>query len=99
MHRLSPSKATSQRQCTNSCPDVETQRKIQRSLGLVLENAVAALKAGAPATEVVIHAVTALEDCPLFNAGKGAALTIEGDHELEAGLVEAVQARMVRRLV
>jgi beta-aspartyl-peptidase (threonine type) len=68
--------------CSNSCPDVETQREIQRNLVLVLDNAVAALKAGATAREVVIHAVAALEDCPLFNAGKGAALTIEGDHEV-----------------
>ena len=98
MHRSSPSKAMSQRRqswsviihggCTNSCPDVETQREIQRSLGPVLEKAASALKAGTPAKEVVISAVTALEDCPLFNAGKGAALTIEGDHEVEAGLVD-----------
>ena len=26
--------------------------------------------------------MAALEDCSLFNAGKGAALTIEGDHEV-----------------
>jgi hypothetical protein len=68
--------------CSNSCPDVETQREIQRNLVPVLDTAVAALKAGATAREVVIHAVAALEDCPLFNAGKGAALTIEGDHEV-----------------
>ncbi|KAF2020256.1 N-terminal nucleophile aminohydrolase [Aaosphaeria arxii CBS 175.79] len=74
--------------CSNNCPDVETQHKIQRNLEAVLETAVSGLKAGVTAREVVVHAVTALEDCPLFNAGKGAALTIEGDHELEAGLVD-----------
>ncbi|KAL8963790.1 MAG: hypothetical protein Q9183_004955, partial [Haloplaca sp. 2 TL-2023] len=74
--------------CSNSCSDVETQREIQRNLVIVRDTAVAALKAGATAKEVVINAVAALEDCPLFNAGKGAALTVEGDHELEAGLVD-----------
>lgn len=67
--------------CNNNCPVVETQREIQRNLVLVLDTAVAALK-GDTAREVVIHAVAALEDCPLFNAGKGAALTIEDDHEV-----------------
>lgn len=48
----------------------------------VLQTAVPGLKAGVTAREVVVHAVAALEDYPLFNAGKGAALTIEGDHEV-----------------
>ena len=68
--------------CSNSCPDDETQREIRRNLVTVLTAAVARLEAGVTAREVVVHAVAALEDYPLFNAGKGAALTIEGDHEV-----------------
>ncbi|KAL8995646.1 MAG: hypothetical protein Q9169_004655 [Polycauliona sp. 2 TL-2023] len=74
--------------CSNSCLDVETQQAIRRDLVLVRDTAVASLKAGATAKDVVLHAVAALEDCPPFNAGKGAALTIEGDYELEAGLID-----------
>jgi beta-aspartyl-peptidase (threonine type) len=67
--------------CSNTCPEDKTQREIRRNLAAVRDTAVAALKAGVTAREVVAHAVAALEDCPLFNAGKGAALTIEGDYE------------------
>lgn len=49
---------------------------------LVLDTAVAALQAGVTAREVVVRIVAALGDCPLFNAGKGVALTIDGDHEV-----------------
>lgn len=68
--------------CSNSSPDFKTQQEIQQNLISILNTTVTTLKAGATAREAVIHAVAALEDCPLFNAGKGAALTIEGDHEV-----------------
>lgn len=57
-------------------------RLIQQNLKTVVDTAATALEAGATAREVVIHAVTALEDFPLFNAGKGSALTAEGDYEV-----------------
>jgi len=36
----------------------------------------------------VAQVVTELEDCPLFNAGKGATLIIDGEHEELNGLIE-----------
>jgi len=34
------------------------------------------------AKDVVVQVVSELEDCPLFNAGKGSALTADGVHEV-----------------
>ncbi|MCV2885361.1 isoaspartyl peptidase/L-asparaginase [Aestuariibacter sp. AA17] len=56
-----------------------------------LENAVkaghAALKKGHSSVDAVVAAITLLEDSPLFNAGKGAVLTFEGAHELDASIM------------
>ena len=44
--------------------------------------------AGRPGPEVVEAAVRVLEDSPLFNAGRGAALTADGRAELDAAMME-----------
>ncbi|MDQ2769728.1 MAG: isoaspartyl peptidase/L-asparaginase [Bacteroidota bacterium] len=46
------------------------------------------LRSGAPALAAVEAAVISLEDCPLFNAGRGAVFTHEGHHEMDAALME-----------
>ncbi|WP_184999529.1 MULTISPECIES: isoaspartyl peptidase/L-asparaginase family protein [unclassified Enterobacter] len=46
------------------------------------------LTAGASALDVVTEAVTMLEDCPLFNAGRGAVFTHQGTHELDASIMD-----------
>lgn len=45
------------------------------------------LASGATALDAVEATVRALEDCPLFNAGRGAVFTHEGIHELDASLM------------
>ncbi|WP_130864597.1 isoaspartyl peptidase/L-asparaginase family protein [Acidipropionibacterium timonense] len=45
------------------------------------------LDAGAPALDVVIAAVRALEDDPLLNAGRGAVLTAAGTVEMDAAVM------------
>ncbi len=40
------------------------------------------------ATDAVVASVASLEDCPLFNAGKGAVFTKNGLHEMDACLME-----------
>ncbi|WPP50945.1 isoaspartyl peptidase/L-asparaginase family protein [Catalinimonas niigatensis] len=40
------------------------------------------------ALDAVEIAVTMLEDCPLFNAGKGSVFTAEGKHEMDASIME-----------
>ena len=51
------------------------------------------LLAGTSALEAVTHAVARLEDCELFNAGRGAVLTSSGDVELDASLMDGHDGR------
>ena len=46
------------------------------------------LGAGAGALDAVEAAVRSLEDCPLFNAGRGAVFTHDGHHEMDAALMD-----------
>ncbi|MDB6167223.1 MAG: beta-aspartyl-peptidase [Verrucomicrobia bacterium] len=46
------------------------------------------LAAGRASVEVVEAAVCVLEDCPLFNAGRGSAFTREGHVEMEASIMD-----------
>lgn len=46
------------------------------------------LEKGASALDAVTAAVVALEDCDLFNAGKGAVFTHAGTHELDAAVMD-----------
>ncbi len=43
---------------------------------------------GGSALDAVTEAVCLLEDCPLFNAGRGAVFTAEGTHELDASIMD-----------
>ncbi len=45
------------------------------------------LRNGIAAIDVAVICVAMLEDCPLFNAGKGAVFTAEGRHELDASVM------------
>lgn len=46
------------------------------------------LEKGLTAVDAVESAVSLLEDCPLFNAGKGSVFTSEGTHEMDASIME-----------
>ncbi|WP_137895829.1 isoaspartyl peptidase/L-asparaginase [Ramlibacter sp. 2FC] len=46
------------------------------------------LAGGGSALDAVCLAVEMLEDCPLFNAGRGAVFTREGTHELDAAVMD-----------
>ncbi len=46
------------------------------------------LRAGGAALDAVESAVRSLEDCPLFNAGRGAVFTHDGHHELDAAIMD-----------
>jgi len=45
------------------------------------------LRGGGAALDAVEAAVRSLEDCPLFNAGRGAVFTHDGHHEMDAALM------------
>lgn len=57
-----------------------------------LEEALAAgekvLSAGGSALDAVIAAIQLMEECPLFNAGKGAVFNAEGKNELDASIMD-----------
>ncbi len=46
------------------------------------------LTKGHSATESVAEAVTVLEDCDLFNAGKGSVFSAKGKHEMDAAIMD-----------
>jgi L-asparaginase / beta-aspartyl-peptidase len=62
----------------------ERQAQYEAALEGVLRSAQAMLAEGAHALDVVTEAVRQLEECPLFNAGRGAVYTADGRHELDA---------------
>ena len=64
------------------------EEEYQSALTAILEAGSALLAAGAPALEAVTEAVRLLEECPLFNAGKGAVYTEAGGHELDASVMD-----------
>ncbi len=47
-----------------------------------------ALKNGKTSTQVVMLTVESLENCPLFNAGKGAVFNHLGEHEMDAAIMD-----------
>lgn len=48
------------------------------------------LEAGGNAVDAVAAAIMSLEDCPLFNAGKGAVFNAEGKHEMDASIMSGI---------
>ncbi len=46
------------------------------------------LSTGSQAADAVVAVIAYLEDCPLFNAGKGAVFTSEGKNELDASIMD-----------
>ena len=56
-----------------------------------LQLGAAVLAAGGSALDAVQAAVIALEDCPLFNAGRGAVFTADATHEMDAAVMEGTR--------
>lgn len=68
--------------------DSAQARPYHAALGEILRGAQRVLASGGSALDAVTEAVRLLEDCPLFNAGKGAVFTHEGTHELDAAIMD-----------
>ncbi|AOJ07378.1 isoaspartyl peptidase/L-asparaginase family protein [Burkholderia mayonis] len=66
--------------------DAEAQYRAE--LNAILAAAQAVLADGGSALDAVSVAVRMLEDCPLFNAGRGAVYTADGTHELDAAIMD-----------
>ncbi|MDR2502946.1 MAG: isoaspartyl peptidase/L-asparaginase [Deltaproteobacteria bacterium] len=59
-----------------------------QALRSVLLAGYSALLRGESALESAVRAVSAFEDCPLFNAGRGSVYTRQGTHEMDASLMD-----------
>lgn len=64
------------------------EKAVRAALTQALQNGYAQLKAGKPAMDAVTAAITALENDPNFNAGKGAVFTHDGKNELDAAVMD-----------
>ncbi|WP_437615566.1 isoaspartyl peptidase/L-asparaginase [Erwinia sp. V71] len=67
---------------------VEKEQEYRRALAEIVASGQAILAAGGSALDAVTEAVRLLEECPLFNAGKGSVFTHQGTHELDASVMD-----------
>ncbi|KAI0700914.1 asparaginase [Cytidiella melzeri] len=68
-----------------STPEQRAQYKAALSSALKLGHAV--LQDGGEAMDAAVAAVASMEDCPLFNSGKGAVFNVAGKNELETSIM------------
>jgi len=66
----------------------EREAACHAALARVMARGEAVLEADGSALDAVTEAVCALEDEPLFNAGRGAVFTREGTHEMDAAVMD-----------
>ncbi len=71
----------------------EKEAAYHAALARALEAGQTVLQDGGPALDAAIAAVAALEDEPLFNAGRGAVFTADGRHEMDAAVMEGTTRR------
>lgn len=66
----------------------EKQAEYELNLNNALLEGEKVLASGGDATDAVIAAVRYLEECPLFNAGRGAVFNADGRNELDASIMD-----------
>lgn len=66
----------------------EEEAAYRQGLNEALEAGFAVLHGGGSSLEAVTVAVQGLEDCPLFNAGRGSVFTRAGTHEMDASVMD-----------
>ncbi|MEE4196010.1 MAG: isoaspartyl peptidase/L-asparaginase [Bacteroidales bacterium] len=66
----------------------ERQQEYKEKLGEALAIGEKILAEGGTSIEAIEKAINYLEDCPLFNAGKGAVFTHEGTNEMDASIMD-----------
>jgi len=76
-----------------NAPAEERAAEFHAALRSALEAGQRVLAAGGPSLDAVEAAVVWLEDCPLFNAGRGSAFTREGRVEMEASIMDGATRR------
>ncbi len=71
----------------------ELQAQYEGGLKAALEAGSSILESGGSSLDAVEAAVKSMEDCPLFNAGKGAVFNHEGTHEMDSAIMEGKELR------
>ena len=66
----------------------ELEARYRNALTRAVRSGYEVLRAGGDSVEAVEAAVTFLEDSPMFNAGKGAVMTTDAGHELDASIMD-----------
>jgi beta-aspartyl-peptidase (threonine type) len=66
----------------------ELEQQYRSGLGAALAAGMAVLENGGSSLDAVSSAVMALEDNPVFNAGRGAVFTLDGRNELDAAIMD-----------
>jgi len=73
---------------TMAAADANVEAPYHAGLHAALVAGQAVLAAGGSALDAVVASVVVLEDCPVFNAGRGAVFNANFEHELDAGVME-----------
>ena len=73
---------------TRTAMSADKEAAYQQALNDILAAGQRILVEGGSALDAVTEAVRLLEECPLFNAGKGAVLTSAGTYELDASIMD-----------
>ncbi len=63
------------------------EKEVQEAINSALDAGHKVMMDGGSAENAVVAAIKILEDCPHFNAGKGAVMTAAGRHELDASIM------------
>jgi beta-aspartyl-peptidase (threonine type) len=69
------------------------EKGYREALELALRTGHSILEKGGAAIDAVEAAVRVLEDCPLFNAGRGSVFNTDGQHEMDASLMNGADLR------
>lgn len=72
---------------TRSMLSAEKEQEYRAALEAALEAGYSILKMGGSALDAVTATVVSLEDCPLFNAGRGSVYTHTKTHEMDAAIM------------
>lgn len=68
----------------------EKEAAYTAALQTALDIGYAILEKGGSALDAVEQTVVSLEDCPLFNAGRGSVFTADGKHEMDASIMDGL---------
>ena len=84
MNTMAVSKIIMHAGCSRRRPSDKHREAVLAELHKVAGSAKGMLEHEESAYMIAVKVVAMLEDSPLFNAGNGAALTSDGDHEVRA---------------